>query len=338
MASGRVGGTRSKIRGQVGNVVYQVKRNPDGTYTQYSYGKAEDVTATITPKLQAQRMCTSMVEALMRDLKEVGRISMQNAANKSKSLNAFSSYNLMLVSRDCKAFWNGGGNFHYPPTILIGDKYEQLGGAYMLSSGTWQYNGFDECLYMEDATTIWPFVQFLGREFAGVRFSLIDSPETVADFLKRHYMTVLDTIVFAGFHDWTDTDIDPDEPKYMTQHAYIMATINPAIDVNSLVTPDVLENLFVFKSNWEVFQKCSDNGKDFYFGMLINTNEYDSRILTYGGFTISYSEGKKKISPSTLRLVPGNFDGYYYNYAPCDVFGTWIGTPEVKPYPNIFDD
>lgn len=337
MASGRVGGTRSKIRGQVGNVVYQVKRNPDGTYTQYSYGKAEDVTATITPKLQAQRMCTSMVEALMRDLKEVARISMQSAANKSKSLNAFSSYNLMLVARDCKAFWYGGGNFHYPPTILIGDKQEQLGGAFMLSSGTWQYNGFDECLYVEDATTIWPFDQFFGCEFAGLRFSLVDSPESVGDFLKRHYMTVLDTIVFAGFHDWTDTDTDPDDPKYMTQHAYIMATINPAIDVNSLVTPELLENLFIFDTNWKVFKRCSDNGRDFYLGILINTNEYDSRILTYGGFTISYAEGQKKISSSTLRLVAGNFAGYYYNYAPADVFGTWMGTPEIKPYPYIFD-
>lgn len=103
MASGRVGGTRSKIRGQVGNVVYQVKRNDDGTYTQISYGKAEDVTATITPRLQAQRMCTSMVEALMRDLKEVGRISMQSAANKSKSLNAFSSYNQDLIKKGVDA-------------------------------------------------------------------------------------------------------------------------------------------------------------------------------------------------------------------------------------------
>ena len=90
MASGRVGGTRSKISGSVGDVVYQIKRNPDGTYTQIVYGKPEDVTQTITPRGQAQKMCTSMVEALMRDLKEVGRVCMQSAANKSKSLNAFS--------------------------------------------------------------------------------------------------------------------------------------------------------------------------------------------------------------------------------------------------------
>lgn len=337
MASGRVGGTRSKIRGQVGNVVYQVKRNDDGTYTQISYGKAEDVTATITPRLQAQRMCTSMVEALMRDLKEVGRISMQSAANKSKSLNAFSSYNLQLVARDCKTFWYGGGKFHYPPTTFIGDNYEALGGAWMLSSGTWQYNGFDELKFTNEPTRLFPYAQYFGCEFAGVRFRLLSQPETVADFLKRHYMTVLDTIVFAAFHDWTDDETDPDDPKYMTQHTYIMATINPAIDMNAWVTPVLMADLFVFESNWEVFSRMAEGNRDFYFGLMIDTNHFESRLLSYGAFTISYLEGKKKISSSTLQLVPDNWTGYYYNYAPTDVFGSWMGTPSIKPYPNIFD-
>lgn len=337
MASGRVGGTRSKIRGQVGNVVYQVKRNDDGTYTQISYGKAEDVTATITPRLQAQRMCTSMVEALMRDLKEVGRISMQSAANKSKSLNAFSSYNLQLVARDCKTFWYGGGKFHYPPTTFIGDNYEALGGAWMLSSGTWQYNGFDELRFTNQPTQLFPYAQYFGCEFAGLRFHLNSQPETVAEFLKRHYMTVLDTIVFAAFHDWTDDETDPDDPQYMTQHTYIKATINPAIDIQTLVTPELMDGLFVFESNWDVFKRMAQGNRDFYFGLMIDTNHFESRLLSYGAFTISYLEGKKKISSSTLQLVADNWDGYYYNYTPADVFGSWMGTPAIKPYPNIFD-
>lgn len=337
MASGRVGGTKSKIRGQVGNVVYQVKRNDDGTYTQISYGKAEDVTQTITPRLQAQRMCTSMVEALMRDLKVVGRISMQSAANKSKSLNAFSSYNLQLVARDCKAFWYGGGKFHYPPTTFIGDSYEALGGAWMLSSGTWQYNGFDELKFTNEPTRLFPYAQYFGCEFAGLRFRLNSQPETVADFLNRHYMTVLDTIVFAAFHDWTDDESDPDDPKYMTQHTYIMATINPAIDVNALMTPELIADLFIFESNWDVFRRIAEGGQDYYFGLMIDTKHFESRLLSYGAFTISYLEGKKKISSSSLQLVADNWSGYYYNYAPADVFGSWMGTPYMKPYPNIFD-
>ena len=336
MASGRVGGTKSKIRGQVGNVVYQVKRNPDGTYTQYSYGKAEDVTHVITPRLQAQRMCTSMVEALMRDIKEVGRISMESAANKSKSLNAFSSYNLQLVARDCKTFWDGGGKFHYPATHFIGDKYEQLGGAWMLSSGTWQYNGFDEVLYTNEPVKIWPYASMFTCLFAGMRFRLLERPETVQDFLRRHYLSVLDSMCFVAFHDWTDDETDPDDPKYMTQHAYVIVQINPAVEMTAIVTPAILDLLFVGSSNYDVYRNISDDERDYYIGILVDNDHFDSRILSYGGFTISYLSGKKKISSSTLRLVPGDFDGYFYNYAPCDVFGSWMGTPSVKPYPKIF--
>lgn len=336
MASGRVGGTKSKIRGQVGDIIYQVIKNPDGTYTQVSYGKPEDVTKSITPRLQAQRMCTSMVEALMRDLKEVGKISMQSAANKSKSLNAFSSYNLRLVAQDCKSHWYDGGKFHYPPTSFIGGKYEALGGAWMLSSGTWQYNGFDELIYTNMPVDLFPYAQYFGCEFAGLRFRLSSQPETVANFLKRHFMTVLDKIVFAAFHDWTDDETDPEDPKYMTHHSYIMATVNPEIDVNAWVTPELMERLFVFESNWDVFKRMAEGDRDFYFGLMINANHFESRLLTYGGFTISYLEGKKKISSSTMQLVADNWQGFYFGYAPADVFGSWMGTPHVKPYPNIF--
>ena len=162
-------------------------------------------------------------------------------------------------------------------------------------------------------------------------------PETVADFLKRHYMTVLDTIVFAAFHDWTDDESDPDDPKYMTQHTYIMATINPEIDANAWVTPELMANLFVFESNWDVFRRMAEGNRDFYFGLMIDTNHFESRLLSYGAFSISYLEGKKKISSSTLQLVADNWNGYYYNYAPADVFGSWMGTPSIKPYPNIFE-
>ena len=41
MASGRVGGARAKVRGQVGDLIYQVVRNDDGSYSQEVYAKAE---------------------------------------------------------------------------------------------------------------------------------------------------------------------------------------------------------------------------------------------------------------------------------------------------------
>ena len=336
MASGRVGGTRSKIRGQVGDVIYQVVRNDDGTYTQISYGKPEDVTATITPRLQAQRMCTCMVEALMRDLKEVGRISMQNAANKSKSLNAFSSFNIQLVAADCKQHWYGGNKFYYPYTNNIGTPSEQLGGEFLLSSGTWQYNGFDEVVHLLDPENVWRNAYYLGKRFAGIRFSIGSEPETVATFLKRHYLTLLDRMVFACFHDWWEVDPDVKERIYYTKHSYIFVDVNTGIGQGTLISETVLKDLFITTSDMEVLCKMSDDGRSFYIGFLIDNKNNDAFFYTEGAFTISKMEGKAKISSSFLNQVPEDEGQYFLGQAPADVFGSWMGEPTKKPYPSPF--
>lgn len=336
MASGRVGGTRSKIRGQVGNVIYQVVKNPDGTYTQISYGKPEDVTRTITPRLQAQRMCTSMVEALMRDLGPIGKISMQSAANKSKSLNAFSSYNLNFVAQDCKAHWYDLNQFYYPKTGELGTAAEQLGGAFMLSSGTWQFNGFDELVHLWNPIEVWPFRQFIGKRFCGMRFRLGGTGETVGRFLQRHYLTQLDSVCFASLHSWIDYEPDPDDPTFTTRHSYIIAQLNAAVPPESPVNETTLNALFKCESDWNVLQRMSDDGKDYYIGLLIDNENDNGYFHTYGGFTISYMEGKKKISSSRMTLVPDEDEEYFKGHSPAYCFGTWMGEPGIVPYPSPF--
>ena len=149
MASGRVGGSRSKISGLVGSEVYKIVRNPDGSYSQVVQTKGSYTVNTTTPKLQAQRMMVSMVEALMHDLTPVAKISWQSGANKSKSLNAFSSFNLQLVARDCKANWYGGGRFEYPMRRWwISGEWDSV-GPWMLSSGTLNRNLFLQALHDE---------------------------------------------------------------------------------------------------------------------------------------------------------------------------------------------
>lgn len=127
MARSKVGGSSGKLKGQVGDVVYQVKKNSDGTYTQYVYSKGERTEETITPTLQAQRMCTAMVQSIMRDLKEVWRLSWQNARTKIASLNEMSSFNLRLVLNDAHMHWYEGNKFIYPSSIPYRHKCQRPG-------------------------------------------------------------------------------------------------------------------------------------------------------------------------------------------------------------------
>ena len=49
MASGRVGGTRSKVSGQIGGEVYRIVKNDDGTYSQIVSVKGETTVNYTTP-------------------------------------------------------------------------------------------------------------------------------------------------------------------------------------------------------------------------------------------------------------------------------------------------
>ena len=80
----------------------------------------------------------------------------------------------------------------------------------------------------------------------------------------------------------------------------------------------------------------SDDGRNYYIGLLIDNENDDGYFWTKGAFTISYMEGKKKISNSRMQLIEDMAGMYFENHAPADVFGTWMGTPNVKPYPSPF--
>lgn len=336
MASGRVGGTKSMKSGQVGDEIYQIVKNPDGTYSQVVYGKPEQVVQAITPKLQAQRMCTCMVEALMRDLKPVGRISWQSAPNKSKSLNAMSSYNLQLVARDCKSNWYAGNQFLYPLRYMRDSTVEKLGGRYMISAGTGQFDVFDSLEFITEPWRIWQQSSFFGKRFAGVHFSLAKSGQTVGTFLQAHRMTRLDSVVMAYFHQWHVWNEDEQSYDPFTGTSYIIATINPSMPDNAPLIGATLKDLFLFESDDTVFAEISDDGQHFYFGALVDQAEYDDNIYFYNAFTISYADGRKKITTKYMMPCEGADEVYLLGHAPADVLGSWMGEPSVKPWPSPF--
>lgn len=336
MASGRVGGTRSKISGQVGEEVYQIRKNNDGTYTQVITAKGETTVNYTTPRLQAQRMCTSMVEAMMRDLKEVGKISMQSAANKSKSLNAFSSYNLQLVARDCKANWYGNNQFVYPELNRFDIKQRDLGGLYMLSSGTLQFN-----VFAGHATQDYPTGGLIDYPHStnapeGLYFSLPYNGCSIGDFLRANRMTRLDTVVFCMFGMYAEYNTETEENDLFYKHNYMIAQINPALSDGVVITDDILPQLFVGSSNRNVICKRYAQRPFIFLGFDLDIINKSEEPYTWGAFSISYADGKKKISSSSYQWYEEFNDAWLSGHAPADVFGTWIGEPQVKPYPYIF--
>lgn len=336
MASGRVGGTKSKKSGQVGTNIYQIRKNADGTYSQIVTIKGVTTVNRTTPRLQAQRMCTAMVEHMMKQLAPVAKISIQAAANKSKSLNAFSSYNLQLVARDCRANWYGNNYFQYPRRTfaVLNDYWND--GFYMISAGTLQYNIFSNYLDAPSAYSAGYLVGGISRGIYGVEFDVKLNVETVDQFLKRHRFAVMDKFVFVGYRYWYETNLQTEEEEEYRQYDYIIAGLNLRLNQSLVMTEAVIKAMFTFESNVTPAVYIKNDGSKFFVG---NTCEGYLKTEYYGytaSFSISQYDGRKKISSSKLHSTERWREGYFNADAPTKVFGSWIGEPSNRNYPTIF--
>lgn len=336
MATGRVGGTKAKIRGQVGSEVYQIRNNGDGTYTQIVMEKGVRTETETSPKLQAHRMCTSMVEAFMRDIKPVGQISMQSQRTKTDSLNALSSWNLKRVAQDCKDHWYNGNVFLYPTRQMKGQPDEELGGLYLLSSGTLEKDLFNEAVYDDSPAVNYQSLFTINDGFACLRFDGIVADMTVGEFLRAHYMTRLDYVVLVIFREWFEWREGDEESIHHTRHSYLIAQINPDVATTDLMNRETVEKLFVFKTDFNGLCALSRDGHYLGLGMKLSQYEDDETVYYIGGFSISYLTGVKRITTSYMSDAQGLSSNYTQGFAPADIFYSWMGEPMHKPYPSPF--
>ena len=337
MASGRVGGTKSKISGQVGSTIYQIRKNDDGSYSQIVTAKGQQTINRTTPRLQAQRMCTGMVESLMKQLAPVGKISMQSGANKSKSLNAFSSFNLRLVAQDCKANWYGNNQFPYPYWMQSKQYEMDLGGPWMLSSGTLQFNLFDG--YAQDNRDQWAESPWDGWQYDCymLKWHIKQGVTNVGQFLASYKITRIDTIVFCGFLDreWC-VDEENDEWESLDKHLYLIMHVNPTISDGTPLSPAVLRNLFIIDSNYDFQILFRPDYTEFGIGWVVENYEETGVIYYLGAFSISYLEGKKKISSSRYVGLHGDNTPWISNSWPAYRFGSWMGQYSDHNWPSPF--
>lgn len=348
MASGRVGGTKSKVSGVIGNEVYSVRRNSDGSYSQVVSAKPESVQYTNTDKQAAQRMVTGMVEGLMKGLRKIGTISMQSGVNKSKSLNAFSSFNLQQVNADMKANWYNSRNYLYPFANKGSKDYPETGGHWLISSGTLHFNLYDwegEDINPEYWTRLSPWY---GWVFYGIKLKIDSAWLTIGDFLKGHQITRLDTIVYCFWEDSTYPSGDEGDAEFFQGFGYCICTVNPYLSDMAPLTTENLKALFIIDHNRPLFFERSNDGSvtpkphtdmpDFLaIGRMCNNWDLIEAVGYQAAFSISYLDGKKKISNSKMHN-PDTYDpSEYMVQPPTKVFGSWVGQYWERHYPSPFE-
>lgn len=336
MASGRVGGTKSKVSGTIGGEVYSLRRNPDGTYSQVVSSKPETTTYTNTEKQAAQRMATAMIEALMRDLTPVARISMQSGVNPSKSLNAFSSFNLNKVREDMIANWYGNQKFVYP----VKDSDIKLGGIYTISAGTLQlmkgevsnigysYSGwgFNDHRWFNKRVNHW----------VGMQKRCVCYGDTLGTLLRENNMLRTDVFVSVCNREYYIYNPELEEDEIVYKYDYVIAKLKDTLPDST--TLDELENddVWEIKTNCDaIFHFCKDELL-FTVGSGIPFDNHDDHILYYANFMISRRDGAKKISSSVFKNVYGGESTWLIGHAPTNVFYSWLGEHMNDHWPSPF--
>ena len=333
MASGRVGGTKSLISGKVGDDVYSIVKSEDGGYRQVVANYVPTKAQTKTIKLAVQQMCTAMVQAMMRDLKPLGRVSFQSGANKSKSLNAFSSYNLYLVAREAKDHWNEVHDFEFP------EKGEGLkvGGRWILSSGSLNYNCFGG--YFGDSFSdswIDPKVRYSWASF-GVWFEKRNQYRTIGEWMDSYKLTYSTEV-------WCACYFTNQEDTGLGQYAYVHIKLNPQVGRSLPNTEENISNLFIINANrWGVKGWCrpteymSQLRHALCIGFRIDSAS-ESYVAIFGkAFTITYVNGRKQISSATMDFISADHETEYavWRY-PAVCVSSWtdplIPAPVPSPY------
>lgn len=339
MASGRVGGTRSLKSGKVGDEVLSVTANGDGTYSQQVSAYVPSKQQTKTVRLAAQQMATAMVEAMMRDLKPLGKVSFQSAANKSKSLNAFSSWNLYKVQNEMKNYWEEYHEFMFPGK---GNNLK-LGGTWILSSGTLRYNCWDG-MYSDygDADRFDDLVHSQ-EGVIGVFFEYPKTTMTIGEYMDKHNLLYNTEMWLAMFwlSDLIDPWPDPRDPYNIGIYSWKKITLNPKVRRNEIVSEETLANLFITEAkthNFDVWARPNEYSPNWKharcLGFKLGWQEPFMHQMWFNGFTINFVNGRKQISSSIMEFVHKNpmieiDEGLTADWA---VY-TWTDQPVPRPVP-----
>lgn len=336
MATSRVGGTSGKLTGQVGEKVYQIRKNADGTFTQITYEKGVRTETATSARLQAQRMVTSMVESMMKWLKPVAQISMQSGTTKTKSMNAFSSANLLLVAQDCKANWYHSDNFVYPMRMRDAARANDLGGTFIISSGTGTINHFSQLFTSNTPSWIISDWQWRDSNFVGLQLDIPYDCVTIGDYLRKMRITRLDKIVFCYFHYWLESDENTGLGEEKSKHDYIIASINGNIPDATPLSWEALQALFVLqKSSDKALLYRGTDSNTIYLGVREDMM-IDEVVYYASAFTISYATGKKLITDSGYRNMTQTPGTWLSGQSPADVFFSWMDEPRGSIYPSPF--
>lgn len=250
MATGRVGGTKSKISGKVGSEVYTVRKDSQGSYEQVVAPMPEGRQDVLTPEVVEQRIAMSICYRYMAAIPQILNNAFKDDESKSLNLQEFVRLNIPILREKIRTlfdninpvwFYDYGDTNLYPAPIQIGGQ-----GHTYAPGWSWQH-GYTN-----------------GKWYLNAELSAIAKGSTLRQYMSRHALQVGDIFVLL-------IQLVDDDPSL--NDIYMMRlTFNPKISLDTEITPDN------YLALWDIWTQV-----DFIF----NTEESYGGYSTYYRFVFT---------------------------------------------------
>ena len=301
MGRAKFGGTKAKVRGKIGNEIYQVTRNDNGQVVQKVYQAPESREYTNTEPQAKARMIMGQIERMFHILPDVIKYAFATIQNGTLSFQHFSKLNYDLLKQDQTDNWQYWSEFDWRAKRDM----TAPAGIWKLTEGT-----LPEIYPLSYASVVeW-------NNYVRAYFETSATSGTLGDFMKVIGMQRTDELRVYFYQRWNNS---PD-PLISS----ISIKINPASPDDRRIGQGGVSDVFivdgVFSVSLRYFARLN------LYGLEIGGNDIGrAYVLDCFGFLL-LRESSKGLQFSTCRFqwtLGANHSMYEVNN-PSSVYQSWL--------------
>ena len=301
MGRGKLGGTKAKIRGQVGSNIYQVKRGSDGQLVQSVYQKPENIQYSNSDAQAKARMVMGQIDRMFHALPSIINDAYKDTPRGALSFQHFAKINYEQLKIERDEHWNEIGDFDWrnkrdmtPPA-----------GAWFLADGDYHNIQYDSL-----------YVSYTTRNELNIIWRNVEETDTLADLLERMNLDIQDQIWFF-YYIKQGPELTPSVEviKFRFNPDYKLTDKLGDLDLQELwvpITPTVAQYSFALFFNGDL---------DFTVWDFYVREEY---VIANGCLMIvNYAEDTTRFSTAQFRWLISRAQDIYPIQSPAQAFQSW---------------
>lgn len=301
MARGRLGGTKSKIRGKVGSEIYQLKRDPAGTLLQQVYAQNPNPTYSNSETQAKNRCIMGQVERMWHFLPDIIRSCYTQVEQGALSFQRFSKLNYPLLRREFEEHFSEGHQFDW-----------QAKRSMTAPAGIWNLTIGDLPPVTWNNTTC---AQGWNNSYSIQWYNAPENP-TYGDFLALFGMQQGDTLFSANFRQmYRDGSTFVDVFRFKPRSDYPLYLPWSYVDD---------EHVFETDCPYIVIASYDSRHREFYFEIDAQDAVNWLKIACFAFFVVRPTDNGTLFSSSQFRWALNQELDSYYRHSPSDVFNSWL--------------